>query len=86
MNFQKFGAKYFGETKIEFDVGKMSSKSEDPDNFVASVKELYEFLTSPGTEVTNLIFLKDDVVWVSWKHYEDNITAGKTLTCQLLPT
>ena len=30
-----------------------------------------------GTKVTNLIFPIDDVVWVSWKHSEDNIAAGK---------
>jgi len=46
---------------------------------VTSVKELYELLTSPGTEVTNLIFPIDDVVWVSWKHSEDNIAAGKNV-------
>jgi len=53
---------------------------------VTSVKVLYERLTSPGTEVTNIIFPNDDVFEVSWKHSEDNIDAGKTLTWQLLPT
>ena len=53
---------------------------------VSSVKELCELLTSPGTEVTNLIFPNVDVEWVSWKHSEDNIAAGKTLTWQLLLT
>jgi len=46
---------------------------------VTSVKELYELSTSPGTEVRNLIFPNDDVVWVSWKHSEDNIAAGKNV-------
>jgi len=46
---------------------------------VTSVKELYELLTSPGTEVTNLIFPNDDVVRVSWKHSDDNIAAGKNV-------
>ena len=46
---------------------------------VTSVKELDELWTSPGTEVTNLIFPNDDVVWVSWKHSEDNIAAGKNV-------
>jgi hypothetical protein len=46
---------------------------------VTSVKELYELLRSPGSEVTNLIFPNDDVVWVSWKHSEDNIAAGKNV-------
>jgi len=43
------------------------------------VKVLYELLTSPGTEVTNLIFTNVDVVWVSWKHSDDNIVAGKNV-------
>ena len=46
---------------------------------VSSVKELYELLTIPGTDVTNLIFPNDDVVWVSWKHSEDNIAAGENV-------
>jgi hypothetical protein len=41
-------------------------------------KEFYELLTSPGTEVTNLIFPNDDVVRVSWK-YSENIAAGKNV-------
>jgi len=46
---------------------------------LTSVKELYELLTSPGTEVTNITFTNNDVVWVSWKHSEDNIGAGKNV-------
>ena len=46
---------------------------------VTSVKEFYELLTSRGTEVTNLIFPNDYVVWVSWKYTEDNIAAGKNV-------
>jgi len=42
---------------------------------LTSVKVLYELLTSLGTDVTNLIFPKDDVVRVYWKHSEDNKTA-----------
>ena len=36
-------------------------------------------MTSPGTEVTNLIFANDDVEWVSWKYTEDNIATGKNV-------
>jgi hypothetical protein len=43
------------------------------------VNELYELLTSPGTEVTKLIFPNDVVVCVSWKNSEDNIAAGKNV-------
>ena len=46
---------------------------------MTTVKELYELLPSQGTEVTNLICPNDDVVWVSWKHSEDNIAAGNNV-------
>jgi hypothetical protein len=59
-----------GETKIKLDVWKNQNKTQK--TLVTSVKELYELLTSAGTEVTNLIFPNDDVVWVSWKHSQDN--------------
>ena len=39
---------------------------------MTSVKDSYDLLRSPGTEVPNVIFPNDDVVWVSWKHSEDN--------------
>ena len=44
-----------------------------------SEEEFYELLKCPGTEVSNLIFPKDDVVWVSWKYSEDNVAAGKNV-------
>jgi len=44
---------------------------------VDSEKEFNELLKCPGTGVTNLIFLKDDVAWVSRKYSEDNISVGK---------
>jgi len=47
--------------------------------FVTSVKEFYELLTSLSTEVTNLMYPNDDVVWVSWKYLEDNMAAGKNV-------
>jgi hypothetical protein len=43
-----------------------------------SEKEFYELLTSPGTEVTNLIF-PNDMAWVSWKYSEENIAAEKNV-------
>ena len=36
-------------------------------------------LTSPGSEVTNLIFPNDDVAWVPWKYSEENVAAGKNV-------
>jgi hypothetical protein len=46
---------------------------------VDTEKEFYELLTSPGTEVTNLIFPNDDVAWVLWKCFEENVAAGKNV-------
>jgi len=34
---------------------------------VTEPKELYVFLTTPGIEMTNLVFASDDLVWLSWK-------------------
>ena len=67
-----------GKIWIKLYVGKIGSKPEqDQDIHYDLSEELYELLTSLGTGVTNLIFQNDDVVWVSWKHSENNIAAGK---------
>ena len=60
-----------GENKIELDVGKMDSNTEqNPDNLCEpSVKDVYELLKSPSTEVANRIF-PNVVVWLYWKHTE----------------
>jgi hypothetical protein len=34
-------------------------------------QELYRFLTTPGIEVTSLIFASDEVVWVSWRYSDE---------------
>ena len=34
---------------------------------ITDPQELYRFVTTPGVEVTNLLFASDDVVWVTWK-------------------
>jgi hypothetical protein len=46
---------------------------------VTSEKEFYELLTSPGSEVRNLIFPNDDLVWVSWNYSEENVAAGRNV-------
>ena len=42
-------------------------------------KEFYELLTSPGIEVTNLIFPNDDVAWVSCKYSVENVAVGENV-------
>ena len=46
---------------------------------VDSKKEFYELLTSPGTEVTNLIFPNNEVAWASWKYSENNMARGENV-------
>jgi hypothetical protein len=46
---------------------------------VNSEKEFYEILTSPGTEVTNLIFPNEEVARVSWKYSEENVTTEENV-------
>ena len=57
----------------------VQNQNKTQTTLVTSEKKLYELLTSSGTEVTNVIFPNDDVVWVSWKYTEDNIPAGKNV-------
>jgi hypothetical protein len=48
--------------------GKLTErKNRVRTNVISEPRELYRFLTTPGFEVTNLIFANDDVVWASWR-------------------
>ena len=38
---------------------------------ISDPQELYRFLAAPGIEVTKLLFARDEVVWISWRHSED---------------
>ena len=35
-------------------------------------QELYICLATPGIEVTNLMFARDSVVWLAWRHAEES--------------
>jgi len=49
--------------------GKLTERTDRTQSkFILEPKELYNFLATPGIEVTNLAFASDDVVWISWKH------------------
>jgi len=70
---KKAGQRTLAKLKLKSMWGKWAqNQNKTQTTLVTSVKELYELLTSPGSEVTNLIFPNDDVVSVSWKHSEDN--------------
>jgi hypothetical protein len=49
-------------------------------SLVTSAKQFYELITSPGIEFSNLIFPKEEVVWISWKYTEENNPPGKMST------
>jgi len=54
--------KDFSETKIKLDVGKWAQNlNKTQTTLKIPVKELYDILTSPGTEDKNHIFPNDDV-------------------------
>jgi len=49
--------------------GKLTERNDRTQRrVITEPKELYNFLSVPGIEVTNLAFASDDVVWISWKH------------------
>ena len=52
---------------------------QDPDNYIQLMERVYVLLTSPCTEVTNLVFRNNDVAWVSWKYSEDNVATWKNV-------
>jgi len=57
----------------------VQNQNKTQTTIVDSEKEFYELSTSPGTEVTNLIFPNNEVVWISWKFSENNVTKGKNV-------
>jgi hypothetical protein len=38
---------------------------------ISDPQDLYRFLTTPGIEVTSLLFASDEVVWVSWRYSDE---------------
>ena len=60
-------------------MGQKGTEPEQDTDDYSKLKEFYELLTSPGTEVTNLIFPNNEVAWISWKYSEDNVATGKNV-------
>jgi len=52
------------------------NQSKTQTTIVNSEKDYYQLLTSPGTEVRNLIFPNEEVAWVFLKYSEDNVASG----------
>ena len=60
------GQRTLAKLKLNSMWGKWAQNQIKPQTtIVNSEKEFYDLLTSPGTEVTNLIFPNEEVAWVS---------------------
>jgi len=80
------GHRNLAKIKLQTIWGKWAqNQNKTQTTIVDSEKEIYELLTSPGTEVTNLILPNNEVSWVCWKYSENNVAEGKILMWQLLP-
>jgi hypothetical protein len=42
--------------------------------FSEKAKAIYDCMGKPGIEVPNILLPNDQMVWLSWKHAEENIT------------
>jgi hypothetical protein len=74
------GQRTLAKLKLNSMWGKWAqNQTETQTTHVSSEKEFYELSTSPGIEVTNLTFPNDDVVWVSWKHSDENLPTRKNV-------
>jgi hypothetical protein len=61
--------------------GKLTERSNrTKSKMITEPRELYRFLASPGIEVMSLISASDDVVWLSWKFAEEEITPNLSFT------
>jgi hypothetical protein len=54
------------------------NENKTQSTLVSSQQEFYELLTSPGIEVTNVVF-PNEYVWVSWEYTEENPTTSKSV-------
>ena len=49
--------------------GKLTERNNrTKTKMVTEPRELYRFLSTPGIEVSNLMFVSDEAVWVSWSY------------------
>jgi hypothetical protein len=63
----------------EFNLNSMWGKCAQNSNKTQTTpvkreRQFYEFLCSPGTEVTNLIFPNNNVAWLSWRYTKEDMT------------
>ena len=68
-----------GKPEIKVILGLIGTKPDQDQDNSCYLRKFYDLLTIPGTEVTNLIFPKDDMAWLSWKYSEENMAAWKNI-------
>jgi hypothetical protein len=51
---------------------------------ISDPQEVYRFLTTPGIEVTSLLFASDEVVWVSWRYSDEEQVSNLKHTNEVL--
>jgi hypothetical protein len=52
--------------------GKLTERSNRTQTkLISQPAELYRFLIAPGVAVQNMLFVTDDVVWISWQYSAD---------------
>ena len=65
--------------------GKLTECNNRPKStLITDPNELYRFLSTPGIEVTNLLFASDEVVWISWRFREEEIVESLPHTNEVI--
>ena len=65
--------------------GKLTECNNRPkSSIITDPNELYRFLSTPGIEVTNLLFASDEVVWISWRFREEEIVESLPHTNEVI--
>jgi len=66
-------------------VGDLTKRNDTTRNkIITELHELYRFLATPGVEVTNLGFVRDDVVWLSSKLSAEEYVPNPTYTNEFI--
>ena len=48
--------------------GKLTESNNRPKSkMISDPQELFQFLATTGIEETNLLYVNDEIVWVTWK-------------------
>jgi hypothetical protein len=66
-------------------VGKLTERSNRAQTkLISEPHELYRYLVTPCTEVLNMIFVSDDVVWISWQYFSEELVPSVRHTIEII--